>query len=74
MFDYMWKEQFLPSMKCPECNYEIHFHGGYYPIEIVCQNCGAHLNLRSTLSKLNYPNDMYNKDGKIIISQKEKDE
>ena len=66
MFDYICAEQYMPSVQCPECNYKMYFHGGYYPIEIVCQNCGASIHLGHALSKLTYPNCKYDENGRII--------
>ena len=66
MFDYVFAEQSMPFVQCPHCNYKMHFHGGYYPVDIVCQNCGTRINLWEALQKLTYPNYKYDKSGMLI--------
>ena len=70
MFDYLFTEQSMPFVQCPDCNCKIRFHGGYYPTEIICQNCGAHIDLTQALQKLTYPNRKYDKDGMFIKEDK----
>lgn len=71
MFDYVFSEQFMPFVQCPACNNKMHFHGSYYPVEVVCQNCGSRINLEQALQKLTYPNHKYDKDGMIIKEDKD---
>ena len=66
MFDYIFAENSMPWAQCPECNYKMHFHGGYYPTEVVCQNCGKVLNLKNSLQGLEYPRLKYDENGYII--------
>ncbi len=66
MFDYLWNEQMMPFTQCPKCNYKIHYHGGYYPKEVVCQNCGEEINLVQALKNLKYPNLKYDKEGHLL--------
>ena len=65
MFDYLFAEQMIPDAQCPNCNAKIKFHGGYYPKEAVCQNCGCNLDFTQALSNLTYPNRKYNNDGSL---------
>ena len=65
MFDYLFVEQGLPFVMCPSCNNKLHFHGGYYPVHVVCQNCGQAIDLTQVLSKLTYPNYKYDTNGSL---------
>ena len=65
MFDYLFVEQGLPFVLCPSCNKKLHFHGGYYPLHVICQNCGQAIDLAQTLNKLQYPKYKYDKDGNL---------
>lgn len=71
MFDYLFAEQGLPWLQCPTCNMKIKFHGGWYPTELICQNCGQMIDVRKTLKKPNFsfPNKKYDKDGKYLIEE-----
>ena len=71
MFDYLFAEQHVPDTQCPNCNAKIKFHGGYYPKEVVCQNCGCNLGLTKALSELVYPNIKYDENGSIIREEKQ---
>lgn len=66
MFDYIFAEQGMPFLLCPNCNNKMIFHGNFYPLEVVCQNCGTNINLKPALKKLTYPNIKYDNNGKII--------
>lgn len=66
MFDYAITESMLPYVQCPNCNLRIRFHGGYYPKEIICQNCGEEINLGQALKNLRYPNLKYDKEGHLL--------
>lgn len=66
MFDYIFAQQAMPSLQCPNCNNKLYFHGNWYPFDIVCQNCGQVINLRQALEKVTYPKRKYDKDGMLI--------
>lgn len=69
MFDYIFAEQAMPYVLCPECNCKMSFHGSWYPKEVICQNCGCEINLVQALKILTYPNRKYNKDGRLDIRE-----
>lgn len=68
MFDYIFAEQMLPHIFCPTCNNKITFHGSYYPMQIICQNCGQKIDIEKTLknSNFNFPNYKYDNEGKLL--------
>ena len=70
MFDYLMAEQNMPYSLCPNCRNKLIFHGNYYPIEVICQNCGQVINLKEALQQLTYPNRKFDKDGYIIKEEK----
>ena len=71
MFDYVFAEQGMPWVQCPTCNHKMKFHGGWYPSQVICQNCGQHVDLTQALSKLTYPNHRFDKDGYIVKEETE---
>lgn len=66
MFDYLFAEQGMPYLLCPNCNKKMVFHGNFYPLEVVCQNCGQVIDLKNALNKLTYPKRKYDTNGKLL--------
>ena len=65
MFDYLFAQNSLPSLKCEKCNNRMYFHGGYYPTGIItCGNCGNKINMDKI--SIQFPNTEYDKDGHIV--------
>ena len=66
MFDYVFAEQGLPWAQCPKCNKRIKFHGGWFPTEAICGNCGNVMNIKNSLSSDCFPNNKYDEEGKLL--------
>ena len=62
MFDYLFAQNSLPSLKCEKCNNIMHFHGGYFPTGIItCGNCGNKINMDKI--NIHFSNNEYDKNG-----------